>query len=166
MVQELSTLIVSLHNIIEKPKAGNPGFVASKNSSKANFYMLVLSKQSIRRRGIRVSSKEYENLVTLRKGTAPCAVYKWTARPAWNVGYISVAKKKHATQLWLLLTASECDFSWIPLFIFQHVSVTGPLKCFFTLWPPRIKRMLNVAYYICCSVLNWVLLELSPTSTA
>lgn len=93
MVQELSTLIVSLHNIIEKPKAGNPGFVASKNSSKANVYMLVLCRQSIRRRGIRVSSKEYENLVTLRKALChvlramrctPChealATFRWQRR--------------------------------------------------------------------------------------
>ena len=99
MVQELSTLIVSLRNIIEKPKAGNRGFVASKNSSKAHFYMLVLCKQSIRRRGIRVSSKEYENLVTLRK--ALCHVLRASALHALprSVGYISVAKKKDATEL-------------------------------------------------------------------
>lgn len=129
--------------------------------------MLALSRQSIRRRGIRASSQEYENLVTLRQDTesfspslcptsaVSCAVCKWAACPATK-SWLHFSGKEDATELWLLLTASEYDFSWIPLRIFQHVSVTGPLKSFFAQWPPSIKRMLNIANYICCSVLNWV----------
>lgn len=131
MVQELSTLIVSLHGIIEKPKAGNPGFVASKNSSRANFYMLALCRQSIRRRGIRVSSKVYENLVTLRKGPVPCAACKCTARPATKRWLHFSGKEERCHRA---VTAPYCFWVWFllnPIIYFPACFCHWTLKVLF-----------------------------------
>lgn len=75
--------------------------------TKVNFQMLTLSRQTITRRDIKVSSQDYENLVTFWKGTesppplcptcaVPCTVHEWAACPApksWL--YFSSKEERH-----------------------------------------------------------------------
>lgn len=159
MVQELSTLIVSLHNIIEKPKAGNPGFVASKNSSKAHFYMLVLCKQSIRRRGIRVSSKEYENLVTLRK--ALCHVLRaMRCTPCHEVLATFQWQEERCHRA---VTAPYCFWVWFllnPIIYFPACFCHWTLKVLFHTVATQDWKDVE------CCLFHWLLSpELSSTST-
>lgn len=94
MVQTLNLLTVSLCNVMEKPKAGSLGFVASKNPNQGQFPDACSFKTKHYEERHQVFFTEYENLMTLCKGpesSSPsfrsslvvlCAVCTWAACPA------------------------------------------------------------------------------------